>query len=60
MSRYDFSDLIDLSGTKDLTTIPDPFTHDSCLTHEESERKGFLKPVTEGVLRALKNYLTLS
>jgi hypothetical protein len=39
----DFSDLIDLSWTKDLTPIPDPFVHDSCLTHEEQEVRAFSK-----------------
>jgi hypothetical protein len=43
MGRYDFSDLIDLSRAKDFATIPDRFVHDSSLTHEESERKGFFK-----------------
>jgi len=58
MGCYDFSNLIDLSWTKNLATIPDRFVHDSCLTHRESERKLFLTPRYRGITTQEKFFLT--
>ncbi len=51
MGSYDFPDLIDLSWAKDLTTIPDLFIHDPCLSQGKLERKLFYARETEALPR---------